>query len=146
MARLALFALLLTALASCDGGGPDFTGTEGLSGDPALLAGTWTWERSVVCGRAGGCLETTPASAGRTETLMFTHTPETSSHNGTVAGFFNGYDVGPTTYLVEYGDAGEYSLSLGEGGGYNQFGVDGGRLVISSAAVDGEETTYRRQR
>ena len=149
MARLALFALLLTALASCDAenaGDAALSTFDGLSGDPALLAGTWTWERSVVCGRAGGCLETTPASAGRTETITFTHTPETSSHNGTVAGFFNGYDVGLTTYLVEYGDAGEYSLALGEGGGYNQFGVDGDRLVISSVAVDGEETTYRRQR
>lgn len=151
MARHLVLASLLVALASCDTGGPGFTDLDGLSGDPALLAGTWTWTRSYACGDgSGACTETTPASAGRTETLTFTHTPETSSHNGMVAGFFNGYTVVPTTYRVDTaGGTAEdrsYSLALGAGGGYNQFGVSGDRLVITSAAVDGEETTYRRQR
>ncbi len=156
MARLApvLLAVLLAGLGGCDSTGPGSTGFEGLSGDAALLAGTWTWERSYACSDGpDGCTETTPSTTGRTETLTFTYTPETSSHNGTVWGFFNGYSVGPTTYRVDVAavdhsgrSEASYSLALGEGGRYNRFGVSADRLVITSAPVDGEETTYRRAR
>ena len=149
MPRFLILAAVL-AVAGCDSGGPDPTGLDGLSGNPALLAGTWVWERSVTCDGSGGCAETTPA--GRTETLAFTHTPETSSHNGTVQGFFNGDAVGPTTYRVDTAATDffglsyvSYSLALGEGSRFNQFGVSRDRLVISAAAVDGAETTYRRR-
>ncbi|HEX9953192.1 MAG TPA: hypothetical protein VGB53_15585 [Rubricoccaceae bacterium] len=153
MSRLALVALLLTTLAACDAGGSDSDPFDGLTGDPALLAGTWTWETSIACGDGSvGCTETTPGSSGRTETLSFSYTPETSSHNGTVQGFYNGREVGPTTYLVyvaavDYTDRSEAAYYLGLGtGGSTRFGVSRERLVISDAAADGVETTYRRQR
>ncbi len=149
MPRLALALLALVTLAACDGTEPpavvNYTGLDGLSGDPALLAGTWTWERTVACGR--GCTETTPATSGTPETLTFTFTPETSSHNGTVVGFFNGTRVGLTRYLLAPAGDGEWrTLDLEENAGFNVFGVSADRLVISAAAADGPETTYRRQR
>ena len=154
MLRFLTLALLLVTAASCDSGEPELADLRDLSGDPALLAGTWTWTRTVTCTDSGTpCSETTPASAGRAETLTFTHTPETSSHDGTVQGYFNGTAVGPTTYRAVTGvtdfvgfSYASHSLALGEGGGYNMFGVSRDRLVISAAFVDGPETTYRRQR
>ena len=142
MPRLLLLAALLATASSCDSAEPDFTGFDGLSGDAELLAGTWVWERSFSCGDGSGpCQEFVPAPTA-TETLTFTYSPETSSHNGTVEGFFNGYPVGRTTYLVEPSSR---SITLGLGGTYTPFGVSEDRLVISDAASDGEETTYRRR-
>ena len=146
--RLLLALTLLAALSSCDSGGPDFTGLGGLSGDRTLLAGTWTWTRSYTCGDGSGpCSESTPASTGRVETLTFT--PErTATGEGTVAGFFNGVVVGPTTYQVDVAASSEgeasYYIDLGGRVGA-QFGVSRDRLVLSTAASDGEETTYRRR-
>ncbi|HEX8299150.1 MAG TPA: hypothetical protein VF594_08325 [Rubricoccaceae bacterium] len=157
MSRLTLAALLLTLLAGCDSGGDDDGPFRDLSGDPALLAGTWTWERTTVCPiEAGDCSETTPNSAGRAETLTVTYTPETSSHNGTVSGFFNGQTLAPTPYFigptlaVDYVDHGEthYSLAFREGAGDFRYGVSQDRLALSTyTAADLETTTtYRRQR
>lgn len=142
MLRLLLLAAILATASSCDSGGPDFTGMDGLSPDATLLAGTWEWERSYSCGDGSGpCQEFVPAPTA-TETLTFTYSPETSSHNGTVEGFFNGYPVGRTTYLVE---PSSQSITLGVRGTHTQFGVSRDRLVISTAIRDGEETTYRRR-
>ncbi len=152
MSRFALAFALLATLSACDRSGPD-SAFDGLSGNPALLAGTWTWERTTNCGDgSGGCTDTTPASTGRAETLTFTHTPEAALQDGTVAGYFNGSALDLTPYqvitaVIDYADRSEgvYFLSL-ETRGQVRFGVSADRLVISDAAVDGPTTTYRRRR
>ena len=135
--RLLLLAAILVTASACDSGGPEFTGMDGLSQDASLLVGTWQWERSYGCGDGSrGCVEQTPRSTGRTETLTF-------SADGTVSGFFNGstlVPVAPQRYRVtEYDVVVDNSWNAG-------FGVSRDRLVLTTAPRDGEETTYRRAR
>lgn len=149
MPRLVLAAVLLATLAGCDSGGIDRFGREPL--DPMLLAGTWTWDKTVTCGDGGGCTETTPASSGRAGTLTFT-SMSANGAAGVVSGYFNGLDLEPTVYGVDiaHGGTSERSSSLAtirleDGRAYNEVWASRSRLVISAAAVDGSETTYRRR-
>ncbi len=150
MLRTLLAAVLLTALAGCDSDGFDRSGHDPL--DPALLAGTWTWEKTVACGDGStGCTETTPESEGRPETLVFASESATGA-TGRVEGYFNGIAVGPVGYRVDiiHGDTETrpvyYAMIvLADGATYNEAFVSDTRLVISSAAADGSETTYRRR-
>lgn len=134
MRRLLILSALLATASSCDSG-PDSTGLDGLSQDASLLVGTWEWERSYSCGDgSGGCQEFVPAR-DITETLTF-------AADGTVVGFFNGgLMTEARPYRVQQGhivlDEDVNSTSL--------FGVSQRRLVITTAARDGEETTYRRR-
>ena len=151
MPRLVLALTLLATLAACDSAGVDRSGREPL--DPAALLGTWTWERTVACGDgSGGCTETTPASTGRAETLTFL-SPDPAGASGVVVGYFNGTTLELTDYTVtimhvdtDTRPIWSASIDLGEAGGYNEVFLSGNRLVISAAAADGPETTYRRPR
>ena len=149
--RLVLALTLLATLAACDSADVDRSGREPL--DPAQLAGTWTWERTESCSDgSAGCVQTTPASTGRAETLTFTATGQYALE-GVVQGYFNGQTLGPTDYTVSigHGDGRDRaywfaSIDLAGGTGYNSTYLTGDRLVISAAAADGPETTYRRRR
>lgn len=160
MPRLLLVAVILVAASSCDSNGYDPPEVappdpDALTSDGRLLGGTWTWERSVDCDGSGGCTEETPTSTGRTETLVVTpdeDRPVGTGLGGTVEGFFNGADIDPTEYEVVTAcprgvGAGCFSsFYFGEPSGpFVDFLVNRDRLVLSTEAVDGEETTYRRE-
>ena len=151
MSRLGLALTLLVALAACDSAEIDRSGREPL--DPARLAGTWAWERTETCsGGSAGCTQTTPASVGRAETLTFA-TSGPYALEGVVQGYFNGQTLAPTDYTVSIGHGDGLdraywfaSIDLDGASSFNSTYLTGDRLVISAAAVDGPETTYRRRR
>ena len=150
MLRLLLLAAILATASSCDSAGPTFTGMDGLAQDAALLVGTWEWERSFSCGDgSGGCQEFVPAPTA-TETLTFTA-------DGQVSGYFNESDLGPLRYRLDEFDLGSlrYRVERSDVVAFDAadrvyrsawFGVSRDRLVLSTAAMDGSETTYRRRR
>ncbi len=151
MPRLVLAAVLLATFAGCDSDGIDRSGRDPL--DTTRLAGTWVWEKTVSCGDGSTrCIETTPASAQRTETLTFTPASANGASAARVEGYFNGRTVGPVGYEVRIDHVDTVtrpiwsaSIILADGSGYNETILSGNRLVISAAAVDGSETTYRRR-
>lgn len=150
MLRSVLALTLLATLAACDSAEVDRSGREPL--DPTKLAGTWAWERTETCGDGTGCSQATPASTGRAETLTFSASGP-DALEGVVQGYFNGQTLGPTDYTVDIGHADGLdrpywfaSVDLAGGGSYHETYLTGDRLVISAAAVDGSETTYRRRR
>ena len=131
----ALPALALCfALAACDSGGGD------LGQDPALLVGTWTWERSTFEGLAEPSVGT-PATTSRTETVVF-------RPDGTFAEFGVDHAADPP----EFGRGGTYAVR--DGSVYAQvdgreewlgtFAVGRDQLVLSTAAADGPTKEYRR--
>ena len=122
------------ALAACDTAGDD------LGADPALLVGTWEWERSVTEGFGTPGVET-PATTSRTETAVF-------RPDGTFAVFGVDHAADPP----EFGRGGTYDAR--DGSVYAQvdgreqwlgtFRVGADRLVLSTAAADGPTKEYRR--
>ena len=122
------------ALAACDSGG------DGLGQDPALLVGTWAWERSTTEGFGGRVVET-PATAGRTETAVF-------RPDGTFAVFGVDHRADPPefgrggTYAVRDGDV--YVSVGGVESWLGDFRVSADRLVLSTAPADGPAKEYRR--
>ena len=122
------------ALAACDSGG------DGLGQDPALLIGTWAWERSTTEG-FGEPFAETPVTGSRTETVVF-------RPDGTFALFGVDHRADP----AEFGRVGTYEVRGGGvyaavGGATEWLGdyrVSEDRLVLSTAAADGPVVEYRR--
>ena len=125
---------LCLLLAACDTAGDD------LRQDPALLVGTWEWERSTSEGFGARVVET-PATASRTETVVF-------RSDGTFAQFGVDHRADP----AEFGQVGAYDVR--DGSVYARvegreqwlgaFAVGRDRLELSTVAADGPAQEYRR--
>ncbi len=122
--------------------------TDSFSHDPALLTGTWIWERSTYFETSDGKPNVaTPESSGHTERLVFTADMRLLTYR-------NGELISDRPYATEESCTDDGSsctatlvLDFGLGAGFQPiYRVSEARLIISTAPVDGPESEYSRSR
>ena len=133
--RPAAAVLALLFVVACDAAGrEDF---DQLSQDPALLVGTWEWERDSYYW-SGSRESATPESTGETETLVF-------DADGSLVVLRNGAVEAETTYEVRPPAPGADPILYAGTYGEFVFGTRGRTLVMYVHGLgDGPERVFRR--